>query len=714
MSKPNLTRRQMLQLSAAGATVLGAKLAFPDLIAVAEQQQPQADNLYAQLLQTWCDGLFVHQVSAIRDPALHGALLCPACTIIHGRCGDAVYPLLRVAHTTGNEKYLQAAILVHDWSEQQVSRADGSWINDVTLSSWQGITVFHAIALAEALHHHGTLLDTATRQRWTDRLARAAKFLDGFITIDTGNINYPVTSSHCFAICAQVLGDHHYSDRARALAHATLEYFTPNNLLFGEGHPQTGVTAKRCRPVDLGYNVEESLPALAQYALLTDDKPVLDQTIAALRTHMEFMLPDGAWDNSWGSRNYKWSYWGSRTSDGCHPAYVLLANHEPKFLEVAHRNLELMAACTHNNLLYGGPHYFAHGDQPCIHHTFTHAKALATVLDSNAATPNKNSASATAIQTSFPTIQRAVISTKGIASAALVQTSFPTIQRDVISTEGGASAAVVEKPASLPLTPSPRLALPRDEPYGLKSYPEIGTHLAAIGNWRATVTEYDFEYVERVQSGGGGAAGGGHASGGALTLLYHRNLGPILTASMTEYQMIEIANQQAFRDSPHMPLTPRIECIAGQTFTSLSDFEAVLTASSFPNQITFDARGRLLTAAHQPLPRGDVHYHLTYRLTESAVEIVASVGVASASPLQFILPVISRSSEAVNQPDPKTIQIKKPRGTLIVRTTAPQGFEAVPKERTFNLVPGFECVPLVITMQPGHEISIRLETSQNS
>ena len=47
---------------------------------------------------------------------------------------------------------------------------------------------------------------------------------------------------------------------------------------------------------------------------------MLDQTVAALRTHMEFMLPDGAWDNSWGTRNYKWSWWGSRTSDGCHPA----------------------------------------------------------------------------------------------------------------------------------------------------------------------------------------------------------------------------------------------------------------------------------------------------------------------------------------------------------------------------------------------------------
>ena len=675
MTKSTYTRRQMLQLSATAASAF----TLPTLAAAEQAPHSAASpNLYAQLLETWCDGLLAHQETTIHDPALRGALLCPACAIIHGRCGDAVYPLLRVAHTTGKAKYLEAALLVHEWSEQQVSRADGSWINDVTLSSWKGITVFHSIALAEALHHHGAILDTATRQRWTDRLARAAKFLDTFITIETGNINYPVTASHCFAICAQVLGEPHYLDRARQLAHATLDYFTPNNLLFGEGHPQTAITAKHCRPVDLGYNVEESLPALAQYALLTNDQPVLDQTITALRTHMEFMLPDGAWDNGWGSRNYKWTWWGSRTSDGCHPAYVLLAQHDPKFLEVAQRNLELMSACTHNNLLYGGPDYFAHGDQPCIHHTFTHAKSLATVLDSNAPTTNSKA---------------------------------------VISTGGGALAAVVEKSASLPLAPSPRLSIPRDEPYGLKSYPEIGTHLASIGPWRATVTDYDFEYIERVQSGGAGASGGGHASGGALSLLYHQALGPILTASMTEYQMIEISNQQAFLDKPHMPLTPRIECVAKQTYTSLSDFEAFTIAlianAGAAQEITFNARGRLLTASHQPLPNGEAHYHLTYNLTRSTVEIIASVDAPPQTPLQFILPVISRSNEAVAQPDPKTIQITKPHGTLNIHTDASHGFESVPKERTFNLVPGFECVPLTITMQPGQEIHIQLEASLN-
>jgi hypothetical protein len=643
MPKLTLTRREMLQLSATAATAL----TFPT-IAEAAQPAPQND-LYADLLQTWCDGLLAHQ-STNPDPSLRGALLCPACAIIHGRCGDAVYPLLRQAHTTGKSKYLEAALLVHEWSEQQVSRADGSWINDVTLSSWQGITVFHAIALAEALHHHGAILDTATRQRWTDRLARAAKFLDTFITIETGNINYPVTSSHCFAICAQVLNEPHYQDRARQLAHASMDYFTENNLLFGEGHPQTAITPKKCRPIDLGYNVEESLPSLAQYALLAKDQPVLDRAVSALRAHLEFMLPDGSWDNSWGSRNYKWTWWGSRTSDGCHPAYVLLADHNPSFREAAYRNLELMSACTHNGLLYGGPHYHNHGDRPCIHHTFTHAKSLATVLDNNAAA-----------------------------------------------------------------TPSPRATLPRDQPYNIKSFPEIATHFASVGPWRATVTGYDFEYIERVQSGGGGASGGGHASGGALSLLYHQQLGPILTASMTEYQMIEISNQQVHLDKPHMCLTPRIELTGKQICTSLSDFEAIIIQGyeqiGAARLIAFDVKGRLLTSSHHAPPTGEAPYHLHYSLTESTIEIRAIAEAPAENPLHFILPVISQSTETIIQPDPKTIQIKKPNGTLMIRTDAAKGFNPIPAERTFNLVPGFEAIPITIPMQSAKQIKITLEAS---
>ncbi|MFZ0340573.1 MAG: hypothetical protein WAL45_21290 [Terracidiphilus sp.] len=641
----------MLRRSAASAATLAAGVAFPGLASIAADAQGAGDSapeqrLYAETLKTWCDGLLARQVTEMRDRAFYGGLLCPSCVFIHGRCGDAVYPLLRMAHTTGEAKYLRAAMLVHEWSQVQVSRSDGSWINDVTLSNWQGITVFHTIALAEALEHHGEVLDASTRARWKDRLTAAAKFLDGFITIETGNVNYPVTATLAFQLCGRVLGESHYFDRAHALAHDVLGQFSPDGFLFGEGHPLTGVSPKGCRPVDIGYNVEESLPSLALYSLLADDKPVQQQVVAAMKTHMEFMLPDGAWDNSFGSRNYKWSWWGSRTSDGCHPGFVLMSKFDPRFREVARRNLELMAASTHDGLLYGGPDFFAHGDLPCIHHTFTHAKAMATVLDRG------------------------------------------TFETDT-----------AERPK-----------LPRDEAYTVKSFSTVGTKLAAVGAWRATVTEYDWEYSEHVQPGAGNL-GGGHVSGGALSMLYHMRLGPILTASMTEYLMVEIANQQQFREGPHMALTPRLEYASGETYTSLNDFKAALTANQSNGEVVFDAQGRMLTASRKPVPAGEILYHMVYRLSESGVEIVggASDELSRSAPLRLIVPVIAREGERVEQVDARTVRVIKAKGALTVTTDASSGFEASFKEKTFNLVPGFEAFPFTVAPAAGKHASIRLQ-----
>jgi len=123
------------------------------------------------LLKTWCDGLLAHQVAS------HGGLACPACEIIHGRSFDALYPLLHVAHATGEAKYLDAAIRVHSWSES-LSLPNGCWLSNFG-EQWHETTAFNATTLSEALRYHGAILNATTRTRWTDRLAHATTFLDG-------------------------------------------------------------------------------------------------------------------------------------------------------------------------------------------------------------------------------------------------------------------------------------------------------------------------------------------------------------------------------------------------------------------------------------------------------------------------------------------------------------------------------------------------------
>ena len=152
---------------------------------------------------------------------------------------------------------------------------------------------------------------------------------------------------------------------------------------------------------------------------------------------------------------------------------------------------------------------------------------------------------------------------------------------------------------------------------------------------------------------------------------------------MTEYQMIEISNQQVFRDKPAHAPHPAHRTHATNKPTPASATlkpPQPLTTTSAPTKSHFDARGRLLTASHQPPPNGEAHYHLTYNLTESAVRNPATVRRhRSNTHSTSSFPSSQRSSEPVTQSDPKTIRITKPNGTLTIRTDAPQGFDPIPQ-----------------------------------
>ena len=390
-------------------------------------------RLTKDLLVDWCDGMIRHQVIKPDDPKQHGVLSCPACSHIHGRCADAVYPFMHLAHVTGEQKYLDAANRVYDWAENNVSWEDGSWTNAVKRKSWRGTTIFGAIALAEALHYHGEILDKDRQATWMDRLDKAAGgyLYRDFKKIDFTNLNYGMTGVYGFHLFGTMLNNEKYLKRSEQFAGRLKDFFTdPNKLLWGEGKPNDNRSGRGLLPVDLGYNVEESLNGAVMYALEANDEELLELLTKSLNSHLEFMLPDGAWDNSWGTRSQKWCYWGSRTSDGCQPAFALMAARNPAFGTAAIKNAELLKRCTADGLLHGGPHFVSHGIKPCIHHTFTHAKVM-----------------------------------------ALIQDRIPSMPKIDDAT-----------------------ALPRVQAQGVKHFPELDVWLAAKGPWRATVSAYDSIY----------------------------------------------------------------------------------------------------------------------------------------------------------------------------------------------------------------------------
>ena len=437
-----MKRRDFLVRASLGSLVFPAPL-YSLLQACTANQKPANEYILMMqaLLKDWCDGMIRVQINDPANTEIDGALGCPACNKIHGRCMDAVYPFLYMADVTGEKKYLETGIKVMEWAEN-VSNPDGSWTVIPDPTSWRGITVFGAIALAEAIYHHGHLLENERRKKWLDRLAGAGEFIYENFSLTYSNINYGFTAVYALNLLGRVLENTIYVERSRELAKEVRKYFTePNKLVFGEGKPIDKKSPGGLNFVDLGYNVEESLNGLVMYALHEKDEELLVLLTTSMESHLKFMLPDGAWDNSWGTRQAKWSYWGSRTTDGCQLGFGMMANRNPAFGTAAIKNTELLKRCTSNGLLHGGPHYVSHGVKPCVHHTFAHAKSLAGILDAGNKLPDIN--------------------------------------------------------ASTPL--------PRSVSDGITEFPEIATWLFGRGPWRGTVTAYDAVYREHVQQATGGS-----------------------------------------------------------------------------------------------------------------------------------------------------------------------------------------------------------------
>ena len=155
-----MKRRSFIQLS----TLAGVGLSLPIAgVLNACESHPEHSlefkNLTSGLLKDWCDGMLKVQINNPSNLEEHGALGCPSCSHIHGRCMDAVYPFLYMADKTGDKKYIEGAKLVMIWAENNVSQENGAWTVIRNPKSWKGITIFGAIALAEALHYHGHVLD---------------------------------------------------------------------------------------------------------------------------------------------------------------------------------------------------------------------------------------------------------------------------------------------------------------------------------------------------------------------------------------------------------------------------------------------------------------------------------------------------------------------------------------------------------------------------
>ncbi len=346
-------------------------------------------NDYEKLFREWAEKLISLQITDCNDKSINGAIYCPACKKIHGRCFDAIYAFMYLADKDSDKRYLGAAKLLFDWAENNVSQSDGSYYNDVD-SDWKGITVFTVIQLLETLHYHKHILDKNTIDIWSARIKKAAEFLYSYEVFDVCNVNYKTSNCLAMEMCARYFDEEKYHIKAKLLEKEILSHISEEGFYFGEGRPITGYSDKKCRSVDIGYNLEESIPSIVTYAKLTHNKEMLKAGITLLNQQLKFMLNDGSIDNSFGTRNYKWSYWGSRTSDGMLATLLEMGEYNEEYLICAKKHFELLRKCTKDGLLFGGRDYYDLGEQACVHHTFSHIKVLTNILNKKLYSINTN------------------------------------------------------------------------------------------------------------------------------------------------------------------------------------------------------------------------------------------------------------------------------------------------------------------------------------
>lgn len=583
---------------------------------------------YLALLKQWCDRLLSLQIKDSNNVETNGGIWCPCCGRIHGRCGDAMYPFMVLADITGNRKYVQAAKDLFEWTENNCSHEDGSYDNEVDVP-WKGITVFASIQLGDCLLSYSHLLDEETRQKWTVRYRAASEFLWEHLMELNGDVNYPITCAAAMALAYRLLGDLSFRDQASALIDFAKSRVTEDLLIFGEGKPKKIPSDKGCYPVDLAYNVEESLPALARYAELMQDEEVYRLAHKSMLAHLEFMLPDGGWDNSFGTRAYKWSYWGSRTSDGVQTAFASLGKRDPVIREAMLRNFRLLAECTADGLLTGGPMFKETREPTCVHHTFCHAKAI---------------------------------------------------------------AAMVEAMGTEEHTP---VLLPREVASGVRRFESIHVSLLAMDQWRATVSDYDVEYTPNT-----------NPSGGALTLLYHMSLGPLIAASMNDYRRIEYVNMQTPEFTEGICMTPRLECkVDGQWYQSLLDKSAQVTARETGTSILTVVEGSLRNVEQESLGS----FRMIYSLEKDRAEIRVQTGEPGC---KFQLPIIASYEDAVTKNPDGSWEIQKQGGILLLSSNSSLNIRddiLCANQRIFNPVCGFLAVPFVASVKPGEELVITLQ-----
>lgn len=560
-------------------------------------------NRVYNLMKDWCDQLLKTQLD-MPDPLLDGALLCPACAVVHGRCADMVLPLILLYKETGDEGYFTAAKRLIDWTEYNLLSEKKDYRNDLA-NRWKGTNIFTCLMLGETLHRFGDILDKETFDKWDAIFRERAAAAIGFCETVGPHINYNAGAAAMFVFAYNYTGEQKFLEQAKKQEEFCRAHFDNEGLFFGEGKPLDGTTAKGCHFIDMGYNLEESIPLLVLHALwMKDDEKIKFYTDRAI-DHLAFLLPDGAIDNSWGTRQNKWTYWGSRTSDGMHEGFVHIAKDDPVIAKAVRRNIELLERCTVDGRLYGGLMYHSANEPACIHHAFDKVKSLAILY---------------------------------LEMGDEYETCLDA-------------------------------KLPR-EIEGVKSYQNGYLYTVTKGDFTATVNASDTHIYPACETGGG-----------AISMLYHKNYGAVMAATLNRFVTTEPMNMQIQRNvDEELCNTAR------------------LGRSDLDKTVVLEVNGYTITAASE-----QNGFKIKYDFCDDAVKI----SILSDKDSEYILPIVSQSGDKVELYENEVVF----KNTLSVSFNSGYTIDPVDQKRHFHPVGGFQYKHITLPVVADKELNITIKTN---
>ena len=347
------------------------------------EKAPAANALQARYLEALIplvDQLVSTQVTDPDDPDF-GALVSPStnpqANPRHSRAAEAVYPLAVAWKHTSDERYRTATAHLGNWLVS-IQQDDGAWgENWPGHDGWNGTTADQLISLAGALDLIGDTLSEDERLAWGRAISKAADFSLERFGPGRSNINYIPTAAVGLMLAHRSVEAQKDAWLAKAdeLIGFIASQVYDDNLIVGEG-----------KGVDLGYNIAQSIGFMAWYGILQDQPETVDLAASLLLTHQHFMYPNGAIDNSWGTRSFKWTLEsGTKTAPGVHFTFGLLADRNPSIHRGALLALEWLekhALDGENRVVYG-PHAYQydHSNPPSNYGTFARAQSIATAIE---------------------------------------------------------------------------------------------------------------------------------------------------------------------------------------------------------------------------------------------------------------------------------------------------------------------------------------------